>query len=115
MDPLHLIELLNQEIPKFAQCLTTDRLSLNTDKTKFMVFKPRQKRLISIQIRVKLNNKENEQVKEKAFLGVVLDENLTWRSYVAHVANKISKSIYWNNLQINFLPKERVYEFYTFL
>ena len=42
-------------------------------------------------IRVKVNNKE--QVKEQVFLRMVLDKHLTWRSHVAHVANKISKSI----------------------
>ena len=91
-DPLHLIELLNQEIPKFLQWLTANKLSLNFDKTKFILFKPRQKK-ISFQIHLKLNNREIEQVKETVFLGVVLDENLNWRSHVAHVANKISKSI----------------------
>ena len=27
------------------------------------------------------------------FLGVILDEHLSWNSYISHVANKISKSI----------------------
>jgi len=72
--------------------LEINKLTLNTDKTKFILFKPRQKRT-SVQIRVKLNNKEIEQVKETVFLGVVLDENLSWRSHIAYTANKISKSI----------------------
>ena len=40
-DPVYLIELLNQEISKFSQWLITNRLSLNLDKTKFILFKPR--------------------------------------------------------------------------
>ena len=43
-DPVYLIELLNQEILKFSQWLITNRLSLNLDKTKFILFKPRQKK-----------------------------------------------------------------------
>jgi hypothetical protein len=27
------------------------------------------------------------------FLGVILDENLSWKSHFSHIANKISKSI----------------------
>ena len=69
-----------------------NKLTLNVDKTKFMIFKPRQKRA-SVKFRVVLNNNVTEQVKEIIFLGVVLDEHLTWKPHVAHVANKISKSI----------------------
>ena len=34
-----------------------------------------------------------DQVKEIIFLGVILDENLTWKSEISHVANKVLKSI----------------------
>ena len=75
-DPTELIELLNREIPKFFQWLMANKLTLNIDKTKLILFKPRQKRA-SVQIQVKLNNKDIEQVKETVFLGVVLDEHFT--------------------------------------
>ena len=39
------------------------------------------------------DNKEIKRVKETVFLGVTIDEHLTWKSHVALVANKISKSI----------------------
>ena len=83
---------MNEEIPKFSQWLMANKLTLNVDKTKFMIFKPRQKRA-SVKFRVILNNNVVEQVKEIVFLGVVLDEHLTWKPHVANVANKISKSI----------------------
>ena len=65
------------------------------------VFRSRQKR-ISVQVRVKLKNKEIEQVKENAFLGVVLDEHLTWRLMLPK----------WKNLQTKFLPEERVSSYF---
>ena len=34
-----------------------------------------------------------DQVKETVFLGVILDENLNWKSQISRVANKVSKSI----------------------
>ena len=33
------------------------------------------------------------QLKERVFLGIVLDEHLTWKSHIAHTENKVSKSI----------------------
>ena len=45
-------------------------------------------------LQVHINEQEIEQVKETIFLGsVFLDENLSWKAHISHVANKISKSI----------------------
>ena len=33
------------------------------------------------------------RVKEVTFLGVILDENLSWKPHISHVAGKISKSV----------------------
>ena len=53
--PVHLNNLVNEEIPKFSQWLMANKLTLNVDKTKFMIFKSRQKRA-SVKFRVILNN-----------------------------------------------------------
>ena len=42
-----------------------------------MIFRPRQKRQ-TLDIKVYLSNQEIHQVNETVFLGVVLDEHLTW-------------------------------------
>jgi hypothetical protein len=34
-----------------------------------------------------------EQVKETVFLGVILDEEFSWKSHISHIAGKISKAI----------------------
>ena len=70
----------------------TDRLSLNLDKTKFMIFKPRQK-LLELDMKLLLNDREIDQVKKIVFLGVILDDKLSWKSHISHVSTKISKSI----------------------
>ena len=33
------------------------------------------------------------QVKEVNFLGVILDETLSWKPYISQVASKVSKSV----------------------
>jgi hypothetical protein len=39
-----------------------------------------------------VNNNEINKVKEVCLLGVMLDENLSWKAHISHVAHKISKS-----------------------
>ena len=60
----------------------------NLKKTKFMVFKPRQKRSIC-NIQISIDNQNIVEVKETNLLGVTLDENLNWKSEISHVASKV--------------------------
>ena len=87
-----LANILNIELNKLSIWFRANKLSLNLKKTKFMVFKPSQKRK-SHDIQLLINDYKLDQVKETIFLGVILDENLNWKSEISHVANKVSKSI----------------------
>ena len=57
-----------------------------------MIFKSRQKRL-TVDLSIEVNNSKLDKAKEVMFLGVILDEHLSWKSHISHAANKISKSI----------------------
>ncbi len=57
-----------------------------------MVSAPRQKKL-QMDFKLVLNHREISQVEEVSFLGVILDNHLSWKSHVSHLSNKISKSI----------------------
>ena len=53
----------------------------------------------------KTRQQKIKQVKETVFLGVVLDEHLTWKPHISQVARKISKSIGVINRARFVLPK----------
>ena len=36
----------------------------------------------------RVNSQNIDQVKETVFLGVIMDENLNWKSEISHVANR---------------------------
>ena len=88
----YLNNVLNRELRKLSDWFIVNKLSLNLTKTKFKIFKPRQK-VRHPDVQLTLNNRCIEQVNETVFLGVILDETLSWKSHISHVANKISKSI----------------------
>ena len=69
--------------------LKLNKLSLNTQKTKLMPFHRKQKHLD--EINVVINGIEIEHVPSFNFLGIMLDENLSWKSHIEMVGNKISK------------------------
>ena len=53
-----------------------------------MLFKPRQKRY-HFSMKICINEQRIEQVKETVFIGVVLDEHLSWKPHISQVARKI--------------------------
>ena len=62
---------------------------LNTQKTELMLFHRKQKHLDKISVVV--NGIEMEHVPSFNFLGIMLDENLSWKSHIEMFGNKISK------------------------
>ena len=57
-----------------------------------MVFRPRQRRQI-LDICIQIDDNVIERVRETVFLGVILDEHLSWNPHILSVSRKISKSI----------------------
>ena len=103
-DPSYLSVMLNSEMDKLSTWFKANKLSLNLKKTKFMFFKPRQKRSIC-NIQISIVNQNFVKLKETNFLGVIVDENLNWKSEISHVANKVAKSIGIISRCSFFLPK----------
>ncbi len=83
---------INGEIEKLSEWFRANKLSINIKKSSYMIFKPRQKGLVN-DLSITLNGHVIDRVKEVAFLGVVLDEHLSWKPHISQVARKISKSI----------------------
>ena len=69
-----------------------NKLSINSEKSNFMIFQPRKKRQ-KYDLASSIDGSPIEQVKETVFLGVVFDENLTWKPHILNISRKISKSI----------------------
>jgi hypothetical protein len=87
-----LEQKINQDIPLLTSWLQTNRLSLNVAKTHIMVFGKKSKNTENT-ISTTIEGTKLEVVTHTKFLGVILDNDLTWKPHVLHLSNKISKSI----------------------
>ena len=103
--------IANYELSKVTHWLHANRLSINIAKSNYMIFRPRQKRQTS-DIRVSICNQDIFQVKETVFLGVVLDENLTWIPHISNVARKVSKAVGIMSKASFYLPKRALLTLY---
>ena len=88
-DVTNLERELNQEITKVYSWLLSNKLMLNAAKSKFMIFFKVPKVVPSLTIAGNLI----EQVNEFNFLGITLDQNITWKPHITKMAIKIAKVI----------------------
>ena len=85
-----LNELLQTEMNKIPYWLNVSKLSLNTTKTKLILFRSRNKKF-KHDLKISINEENIKQVQNINFLGIVIDEFLTWRDHIDLIAKKIIK------------------------
>ena len=85
---------MNLELNKIAVWFKANKLSLNEGKTKYTFFhKFRQKDNIPLKLSVlAINGKVIEWTTLIKFLGILLNEHLSWKDQIPVVKNKVSKN-----------------------
>ena len=91
-DPNDLIRTMNIEMIKVIEWLRLNKLSLNLKKTHFMVFR-RQRAKVTITEKLIVDKVEIDKVDHTKFLGVVIDQNLSFQNHIQYIKGKISRGI----------------------
>ena len=91
-DASYLMEVVNLELEKITCWFYTNKLSINVKKSNFIIFRPTQNRQ-TLDLAFSISNYSTDRFKEATFLGVNLDEHLTWKSHIHNVARKVSKAV----------------------
>ena len=87
---MQLKNILIMETVKVINWLTANKLIVNLSKTHTMLF---TKKHGNFSLQLNINNNVIEEKSETSFLGVIIDNKLTWKHHVTHTSAKISKSI----------------------
>ena len=80
-----LTQTINSEMLELSDWFKANKLSLNVKKPNYVIFKPRQTRE-EFYLNIEINGHKMIRVEEVTFLGVILDENLSWKP---HIVGKI--------------------------
>ncbi|XP_071959489.1 uncharacterized protein [Antedon mediterranea] len=88
-----LINTLNTELSKLSDWFTANKLSLNTKKTKFIEFRSMYKKKDTNNYTLFINDVEIERVSKIKFLGVILDEFVTFHDHIDIITMKIARVI----------------------
>jgi len=125
-----LIAYVNFELQKNANWFLSNKMAINTSKTKFILFRTQGKKVNDDICKIVFNNNEIGKIQDplliypierihnqgavKVFklLGVLLDEFLSFDAHLNFLCTKISKSLYIINRAKNFLPKDALLSLY---
>ena len=89
----NLIHSVNSHLVKISSWLKSNKLSLNIDKTTFMLFRNKHntRTVYPENIQIAIDNVPISRVSHTKFLGVTLDDTLSWNYHNTYVTNLVSK------------------------
>ena len=105
--------MINIEQQKFSHWLMSNKLTLNLQKSKYMLFYKAQKRVKIPKLTI--NNTNIECVDEFNYLGLMLNKHLNWKQHITKIANTISKTIGIINKLKYELPENTLLTIYSSL
>ena len=107
------IDVINSELLNVHNWLKLNKLSLNINKTKAMVFHTTQRQVIYPNIY--LENNKIEFVDKFNFLGLIVDKNLSFKPHIDMISNKISRATGIMNKLKKFVPTSALLHIYNCL
>ena len=106
-----LESLINSELEKVHTWLCANRLSLNIDKSNFVIFRPIQRKLPK-QVILSINNQMLTQETSIRYLGVYIDYNANWKTRITYISKKVKRSIGILSKLLNFISTKILLSLY---
>ncbi len=107
-----------EQINDLHQWFCSNRLALNTNKTKYIVIRPRHMKIDLSQYSIRIGNTPLVRVGNDCtdtstkFLGLHIDENLTWKQHITEINRKVSRALFSIKQVKHVLPAESMRTLY---
>ena len=95
-----------------TEWLNANRLSLNIDKTKLLIFHSKKKKVVYDDISIKLNKIKLIPTDNVKYLGIFLDKNLAWDYQLKQLSKKLSRVNGILYKLRKYIPKETITSVY---
>ena len=89
----NICKTMNSEMKNVSEWLKNNMLTLNVSKTNYMVMTSQGKKYTSDECEIIIDDVVIKCVEDITFLGVILDNKLTWKMHINHLCNKVSRAI----------------------
>lgn len=83
-------ETINDELKEVHNWLSANKISINVDKTKYIIFSYRKKIDLTL---INIGNSRIHETDFIKFLGVYFDNHITFKQHIDYISLKLSKSV----------------------
>ena len=117
----HLFTSANCAMKALSDWFAANELYLNAKKTNYMIISPSQIHTDTSELELKIGNTTIERVGQKfpskstKFLGIHLDDHLTWKHHISYINSKIRKTVFAMNQSKRYLPETSLIHLYLTL
>ena len=113
-DLKNVVQNMNTTLDNIYRWLCVNKLSLNIEKTNYIIFHNAQRKL-PFKPKVQIDDKEISMVQFTKFLGVYIDNNMNWKKHISIITNKCLKLMSVLCRLKNLLPCSILYTIYKSL
>ena len=82
---------INHDLTQIAQWLKANRISLRSNETEIILFRPKNKKT-SKKLNFRVSDQKLEPLKQNKYLNIFLDGNMTWNFEISQINSKLSRS-----------------------
>ena len=108
-----LFNMINSDLKHLSDWLSVNKLSINVDKTKFMIFTTNTRSFQPpTSLEVIINGQAIERVKDYKFLGFNINENLNWKGHMLNILSKIHRNLGVVRKIAYFLNRNSLFQLY---
>ena len=107
-----LCKKVNSDLHHLCLWLNSNRISLNINKTEFIIFHPPKKIISNDKVKIKINGKRIFPSEFIKYLGVFLDKNLSWNYQMIQLNKKLSRANSMLSLIRHYVPKHTLISIY---
>ncbi len=108
-----LTHIFNTELIKVSNWFKANKLSLNVSKTNYIHFS--KKKHNTPPTNIMIDNTLIHPVEHTKFLGVIIDQNLSWKHHISKITNQVSKNIGILRKLRSTFPKHILFSLYNTL
>ena len=94
---------INEELKKIHSWFVTNKLCINADKSKYMIYHKSSKKVPILNIKIDGNVVSKSE--DFKFLGIILNDRLTWNDHINYIEKKLLKAIYILTKLRHFFPQ----------
>ena len=108
-----LAQMMQEELQNISEWMRVNKLTVNPNKTEFIfIGHPCRINKIETLAPLKLNNTEIKRVRKTKSLGVIVDENLSWKEHFKSLKGKVTRGLSALKKLKSILPQSKLCEVY---